>query len=83
MVVILCDSFYDAREAFLTFWDYVEIGLGENIVNVWEYENCLETDDNLRYIFIDYRWLSVFLGMKPDVLDVEEFFEGFPNWKEF
>lgn len=81
MIVILCDTFYDACEAFLAFWEYVEIGLGENITNVWKSENCLETDDDLRYIFIDYRWLSAFLSMKPDVLDVEEFFEGLPHWK--
>lgn len=83
MIVILCDSFYDACEAFLVFWEYVEFGLGENIVNVWESENCLETDDNLRYIFIDYRWEPAFRKMTPDIIDIEEFFEGLPNWEEF
>lgn len=83
MIVILCDTFYDACDAFLVFWEYAEFGLGENITNVWESENCLETDDNLRYIFVDHRYQDVFQKMTPDVIEVEEFFEGLPNWKEF
>ena len=79
MIVILCDSFDDAKEAFEIFLEYLN---WECYVIKQNFEACycVETDDDLRYIFIDYRMRNIFKDMTPDFLDVEEFFENLPNY---
>ena len=79
MIVILCDSFDDAKEVFEIFLEYLNrecYVIKQNFKACY----CVETDDDLRYIFIDYRMRNIFKDMTPDFLDVEEFFEGLPNY---
>lgn len=79
MIVVLCNSFEDSKKAFEIFLNYLN---WECCVIKENYEACycVETDDDLRYIFIDYRMKNIFDKMTPDFLDVEEFFEGLPNY---
>lgn len=53
MIVILCNSFDEAKDGFVRFMDFLEAYEPLNISKVFEYSYCVETDDNLRYIFVD------------------------------
>lgn len=75
MIVILCESFYDAQIAFDAFMDYIEHISPWNIYKVWEQCYCVETDENLRYIFVDYRYGDKFRHMRPDFIGVKVFFD--------
>lgn len=79
MIVVLCDSFENAKEAFEIFLDYLYWECYP-IKQKFETCYCVETDEDLRYIFIDYRMRNIFKSMTPDFLDVEEFFEGFQDY---
>lgn len=83
MIIILCDSYQDAKDAYDIFMDYLEH------YEPWEirviYKNCLcvETWDDLRYLFIYYRCLELLSPEdKDDVLYVDHFFEGLPGFYE-
>lgn len=57
--------------------DFLETYEPLSISKVFEYSYCVETNDDLRYIFVDYRFKPLFHGFcKPDEIDMEEFFEG-------
>ena len=74
MIVILCDSYNDARMAFLTFLDFIQEN-GIIINEVYRHCLCVETDDDLRYIFVDYRMEDQFKKMNPDIIWIGTFFE--------
>lgn len=76
MIVILCDSFEDARNCFAAFMDFLETFEALSISKVFEYSYCVETDDDLRYIFVDYRFKPLFREISLDYIDSDEFFEG-------
>lgn len=76
MIIILCDSWKDACDAYDCFLVFLEINEPFAIRKEFHYCNCVETFDDLRYIFIDYRVAKIFRDMKPDVIDVHDFFEG-------
>lgn len=77
MIVILCNSFDEAKDGFARFMDFLEAYEPLSISKVFEYSYCVETDDNLRYIFVDYRFKPLFHRFcRSDEIDMEEFFEG-------
>lgn len=81
MIVILCNSFDEAKDGFSRFMDFLETYEPFSISKVFEYSYCVETDDDLRYIFVDRRFKSLFHGFcKPDEVDMEEFFEGLDEY---
>lgn len=81
MIVILCNSFEEAQEAFAQFMDFLETYEPLAISKVFEYSYCVETDDDLRYIFVDYRFKPLFDSFdKPDEIEVEKFFEGMDEY---
>lgn len=77
MIVILCESFQAAINAFYTFLNFLEYHEPWHIVNANHYGYFIETDDDLRYTFTDYRYYDVFkqtLGV--EFMEKDEFFEG-------
>lgn len=88
MIVVLCSSFYRAMEAFQEFLDFVEWFDSYLIRKVYAAEYCVETVEDLRYIFVDYRMEDLFIEMNADILDEEEFFQdmdkyyGYSYYKE-
>lgn len=82
MIVILCDSFTDAQEAYDIFVNYLEEMIPFCIRRTYKHCCCVETDDDLRYIFIDHRFVKIFRSITPDILDIDEFFDGIPGFYE-
>ena len=81
MIVVSCNSFKQAQDAFSLFMDFLEKYEPLSINKVFEYSYSVETDDDLRYIFIDYRFENLFKSIdRPDIVDVEEFFEGIDEY---
>lgn len=82
MIVILCNSFQEAISAFKTFVDFLENTEPWDVKEIDDYTNSVLCDDDLRYIFIDYRFLHAFNSMKPDVIDSDLFLEDlYAYWK--
>lgn len=75
MIAILCPSFYDAIRDFWYFLSMLQQECVWCVKKVYESEYCVETDDDLRYIFVDYRMEDVFKKMNADIIDSETFFE--------
>lgn len=80
MIVILCDSYQDAKDGYDIFMDYLEHHEPWEIKEVYNSCQCVETWDDLRYIFVYYRCADAFLKMKPDIMSLEEFFESLPGF---
>lgn len=75
MIVILCDSFEDAKEGFDLFMDFLISYEPLSIKQVFHSSYCVETDDDLRYIFVDYRFKNLFSNIcRPDFISMDEFF---------
>lgn len=86
MMVILCNSFDDAKDKFAIFMDYLETFESEIISNVFEYSYCVEIDDRMRYIFVDYRFENLFVNMENeniDILSSDEFFDSLYEYYEY
>lgn len=77
MIVILCQSFEDAKEAFGLFMQYLLEYEPWSILNFWNACYCVETDENLRYIFVDYRMEHAFDNCRPDIVWEGDFFAEF------
>lgn len=78
MMVVLCDSFDDARYAFSEFMDFLETFDPFLIEKVYEFSYCVETVEGIRYIFVDYRFEPMFNKMgNADCIGADEFFEDF------
>lgn len=81
MIVILCNSFEDAQDAYEDFIAFLELYEPLAIKKRFDPAYCVETDDDLRYIFVDYRFEKLFLNFDtPDYVDAEEFFEGIDEY---
>ncbi len=78
MMIVYCNSFQDAQDAFSIFMDYLETYEPFSITNVFEYSYCVETDYDFRYIFVDYRMVGIFsdLGMETVEIFVDEFIDS-------
>ena len=75
MIVILCDGYRDASDAFDIFRSFCERYEPFMLTLIDGYSLRCVSDDDLIYIFIDYRFKDVLAGEDTDVIDVDEFFE--------
>lgn len=76
MIVVLCDSFEEAVSAFKIFLDFLLNNEPWHRLKIFDYANMVETDDNLRYIFVSYEYSETFKNMKPDLVDLYDFLNG-------
>lgn len=77
MMVILCNSFQDAQDAYDCFVSYLENNELNSIRQTYNSSYCVEIEDNMRYIFTDYRLERLFLKMDDiDIIMLDEFFDG-------
>ena len=76
MVVVLCDSYRAASDAFSVFMRILSYYDPWTIRVVNEAALYVETDEDLRYIFCDYRMSKLFEDSTLDILEESEFFEG-------
>lgn len=84
LIVVLCNSFDDAEESFAKFMDFLETYEHLSIFKVFEYSYCVETDDNIKYIFVDYRFENLFIAFENvDILYSDEFFDGIDEYYTF
>lgn len=76
MIVIVCDNFRQATICFEAFRDHIIDTEPWIIENSYDYALSLETDDNLRYIFIDYRYIPLYEKNEDimEFIDVYDFF---------
>lgn len=75
MIVILCPTFKDAIYSFYRYVFDLRDYMGEwSIKRLFPSEYCVETDDDLRYIFIDEHFEKAFEGMCADFISMDEFF---------
>lgn len=73
MVIILCDDFQDAQEAFKSWWRFLhDTPFIENVI-VDRHSLRMEMDQDLIYIFIDYRFEKVFNQGEVETISVEDF----------
>lgn len=81
MIVILCNSFETAKDGFEAFLGFLEEYEPQSISKVFKASYCVETDDDLRYIFVDRRFKPLFQTFdKPDEIELEQFFEGIDDF---
>ena len=80
MIVILCNSHEGALKAFNYFLYFLDVYYPSCIREIYDACYCVETDDDLRYIFVDWRLAPVFADMTPDLIEVNRFFE---DWEIF
>lgn len=76
MIVVLCENYQDAADAFDIFVQYLNEVEPWIITRVDVYSLTIDTEYDLRYIFTDYHYAKVFQDLTPDIIDVVEFFEG-------
>lgn len=79
MMVILCNSFQEVQDSYDIFISYLEENEPGSIRETYDSSYCVELEDDMRYIFIDYRFKQLFLKMDNidiDTLDVDSFFDG-------
>lgn len=60
MVVVLCDDYRDAEEAFRAWVTFLQTPPVDEISNIDKYSLRVETSDGQAYVFIDYRFKNVF-----------------------
>lgn len=76
MIAILCPSFAEAKDAFYMFLKAIQDVEPWRIQYIYDASYCVETDDDLRYIFTDYRLGALYSKiLKADLIDQDEFFE--------
>lgn len=74
MVVVLCDDYRDAEQAFRAWIAFLQTPPTDEISNIDKYSLRVETSDGQTYVFIDYRFKNVF-NKKPVIFEtVGEFF---------
>lgn len=76
MIAILCKDMWRAKQAFELFMQVLMDNEPYSITRVWSECNCVETDSDLKYIFIDYRMEPMFQKMKADIINEDEFLFG-------
>ena len=59
MVVVLCDSFQDARQIFTSWVDLIRKSEDIEFRVADQYSLRAETSDGLQYIFVDYHFKNV------------------------
>lgn len=78
MIVILCNSFEEVQDGYDAFVSFLEEYEPFSIKETHNAAYCVDTDDDLRYVFIDYRFEKMFYRFNEpvDTIELEEFFEG-------
>lgn len=79
MIVVLCDSDENARYDYKLFLRYLRNAEPGSIRKRYDACLCVETDSDLRYIFVDYRMGGVFRKMTLDLVDEYSFFDALLN----
>lgn len=75
MVVVLCDDYRDAEEAFRAWIAFLQTPPVDEIANIDKYSLRVKTSDGQTYVFVDYRFKNVF-NKKPVIFEtVQEFFD--------
>ena len=76
MIVVLCPSFAEAIDGFYMFLKILQDIEPWRIQYVYDASYCVETDDDLRYIFTDYKLASLYQNMlHADLIYSDAFFE--------
>lgn len=75
MIIVVCNSYQDACDAFDIFSSFCERYEPFMLVETDKYSLRCVADDDLIYIFIDYRFKDALNVSKADVIEVDEFFE--------
>lgn len=75
LVVILCDSYYEAEQAYDIFKDWLERHESWTIQRCYDCDNGITTRDGFAYIFIDARMVNLFVGVTESITYVQEFFD--------
>lgn len=72
MILVLCDSYEAAKELYFFFIEWVKVNDSEAaIANQYDPGLCVELDDDLMYIFIDQKWLSIVERDINEPLDID------------
>lgn len=74
MIVIICDSYAEARDSYLYFITLIEFYEPGTLVSSNEASLSVTMDDDLVYIFCDYHLSKYFARLTPDIMDESEFF---------
>lgn len=81
MIIIFCDSFEDAQFAYEAFIDFLEEYEPYRIKKAYDAAYCVETDDDLRFIFVDYRFKPLFHTFcRPDEISDIDFFKDIDKY---
>ena len=75
MVVVLCENYRDAEEAFRAWLGFLLTPPSDEISNVDKYSLRVETSDGQCYIFIDYRFKNVFSEKTNMIQTIDEFLD--------
>lgn len=76
MIIILCEDYDQATNAYGWFLTTLPEW---SIRRLFPHSNGVETDDGIRYIFIDQEYEGIFLHMTTDFMTLDEFLNGIPN----
>lgn len=77
MIAILCDSFEETQDAFDVFVSFLEKNDSCSIKSIDDASYCVETDDDLKYVFADYRFESLFRTFEcVDIINENDFFQN-------
>ena len=93
LVVILCDDYYDAEEAYDIFKEWFQRHEDWTLARYYDNENGLTTNDGFAYVFIDSQLLNFFTRLTESIVYVDQFFdeimtdeyyerEEYERWKE-
>lgn len=75
MILILCNTFQEAQQDFELFKEYLYHSAIEDIRNIYDAALCIETDDDLMYLFIDHRYYNRLRKLRADTIDELKFME--------
>ena len=75
MIIVVCNSHQDAHDAFDIFCSFCERYEPFMLTEIDRYSLRCVAEDDLIYIFIDYRFTEVLAKEEADIIDVDEFFE--------
>lgn len=74
MIIVLCNSFEEAVLSYEIFLEFLDENEPWHIKKIYDAAYCVETDDDLKYVFLDYRLGGLF--SEEDCVDVNSFFDG-------
>lgn len=80
LVLVICPSYEDAVDAYLSFEEYLDHICTQQIVRSDRFSNTIDTDDNYRYCFIPYQFEDLFDDDRPDKVQMGDFFKGISEY---